>query len=113
MATSLNKKVTAENLVSANVRYSNKDDVSRLYEISANVNIHSGSVNSFEGGEVKKIQTDGEAGEQMASFNSYGTRQLNLYINNADETEAPDILSAIYAFMADVRANVSANPVQA
>lgn len=108
------QNVTADQLISATVKYSNKDDANRVYDISANARIENGNVNNFESGEVKKLSASVMDGmENAATFNAYGEKNLNLYIQNANETEASAILSAIYAFMSDVKANVTANPVQA
>ena len=114
MATS-NKSVTADELVSATVKYSNKDDSSRVYDITANVNIQNGQVSSFDNGEIRSVV--GEVGEGLASivgtFSSYSERNLNLNINDANDVQGKNILEAVYAFMADVRSAVSANPVTA
>lgn len=110
MATS-SQNVTADKLISATVKYSNKDDSARVFDITANVRIENGNVSNFENGEVKNLVNDGMG--NVATFNAYGEKNLNLYIQNADETEAQSILTAIYAFMADVKANVTANPVTA
>lgn len=120
MATS-SKNVTAENLLSATVKYSNKDDESRVYDVSANVNINDGMVASFNNGMVRKLpivseseNPDVEMGtEAVADFSSYSEVSLNLNIFNADMEGAKFILETIYAFMSDVRATVSANPVTA
>lgn len=115
MATS-SQNVTAENLLSATVKYSNKDDANRVYDISSNARIENGIVSNFENGEVKKLSASSETADGMgniASFNAFGEKSLNLYVNNATETEAKSILNAVYAFMSDVRTNVTANPVQA
>lgn len=115
MATT-SQNVTADQLISATVKYSNKDDANRVYDISANARIENGIVNNFDNGEVRKHSESSESTDGMgniATFNSYSEKNLNLHINNADETEAKAILEAVYAFMADVKANVSANPVQA
>ncbi len=114
MATT-NQNVTADQLISATVKYSNKDDASRGYDISANVRIEYGNVVRFESGEVRKSSESPEnmEGGNIASFDSNGQKQLNLYIHNADETESQAILTAIHAFMTDVKANVNSNPVTA
>lgn len=116
MATT-NQPVTADQLISATVKYSNRDDANRVFDITANVRIENGIVNNFDSGEVKKHTESSDATDGMApnvaSFNFYGEKNLNLYINNATVTEAKEILSAIYAFVADVKANVNANPVTA
>lgn len=114
MATT-NQNVTADALISATVKYSNKDDSARLYDISSNVSIQNRQVNSFDGGEVRKPQSDVQFGDGMAiaTFSSYGTKTLYLSINDADENEAKAIMEAVYTFMTDVKANVNTNPVTA
>ena len=111
MATS-SQNVTADQLISATVKYSNKDDASRAYDIAANVNIQNGQVSSFDNGEIRQANAE-NAGDMnsIAGFNSYGDRTLNLNIYNADKAEAQVILDAVYAFMSDVRKEVSASPV--
>lgn len=115
MATA-NQSVTADKLLSATVRYSNKDVSTRVYDISANARIENGQVINFDSGEVKKLSAPSENMDGMgnvATFNSYSPKSLNLYINNVEESEATSILSAVYAFMEDVRTNVNANPLNA
>lgn len=118
MATS-NQSVTADHLISATVKYSNKDDASRVYDISANAHIENGRVGSFESGEVRMASAPSDEPDGMegmntaATFNAYGEKNLNLYVSDADESEASAILAAIYAFMTDVRASVSDKPIQA
>lgn len=111
-----NQNVTAENLISATVKYSNKDDANRVYDISANVRIDNGTVRSFESGDVRKMESDTDNADgmpNMANFSSYGTKALSLNYENVDEEDAKAILSAVYAFMTDVKKNVSINPVKA
>lgn len=112
----LNQCVTVDALLSATVKYSNKDDASRAYDITANVRIESGEARNFESGEVRKVSDSPDNMEGMgnvATFNAYGDKNLNLYIHNAEEEESKAIVYAIYAFMADVRTNISINPVTA
>ena len=115
MATS-SQNVTADQLISATVKYSNKDDANRVYDITANARIENGAVNNFDSGEVRKKSDSSENMDGMsviATFNAYGERNLNLYIQNADETEAKAAMEAVYAFMADVKSTVNANPITA
>lgn len=115
MATST-QSVAADKLVSATVKYTNKGDAARVYDISANVRIQNGKVTNFESGEVQKIQNENTSADmpmEHATFNSYGSNSLHLDINDGDETEAQNILTAIYAFMAEVKAHVNSNPVTA
>lgn len=113
MATS-STNVTAENLLSATVRYSNKDDASRVYYVTANVNITGGKVSSFDSGEVRRITSSPDSPENMptipATFNGYGDRVLNVYVNDADLDESKLIFETICAFVADVRASVATTP---
>ena len=109
MATA-NQNVTADALISATDNYSTKDDDARAYDISANVNIQNKNVTSFDNGEVFN-PTDG--GRHLANFSSYSDKSISINVPNSDEEEAKETLSAIYAFMKDVRANVNANPVNA
>lgn len=114
MATS-NQSVTADQLISATVRYSNKDDANRVYDITANVRIENGTVQTFDGGEVKKRSASPESAdnaEVVSSFSSYGQKQLNIYFNSLKETVATDVLSAVYVFMEDVEANVNVKPIE-
>lgn len=110
------QNVTADHLISATVKYSNKDDDNRVYDISANARIENGQANNFDSGEVRKKSDSSENMDGMsviATFNASGEKNLNLYIYNADATEAKVIMDAVYAFMADVKTNVSINPVNA
>lgn len=111
MATT-SQTVTAENLLSATVRYSNKDDASRVYNITANVNIQNAQVSSFDSGEVRKIDSnDNDGMGYVATFSSYSPRSLNINIADADESEGKSIMSAIYAFMMDVKSTVNTTPI--
>lgn len=112
MATT-NQNVTADALISATVKYSNKDDAARAYDITANVSIRDKNVTSFDNGEVYKSSSSTEGGVYAANFSSYSEKSLNLNVNSSDEEETKEIVSAIYAFMSDVRASVNANPVTA
>lgn len=118
MSTS-SSNVTAEKLNSANVKYNNLNDADRAYDITANVNIQNGSVSNFESGtvsltgSVNASNPEGGGAQNLASFSSYSETSLNFNVYNSAESEAKNILTAIYAFMADVKANVTANPVTA
>lgn len=116
MATATNQPVTAENLLSATVKYSNKDDSARVYDISANVKIRNGEAVNFENGEVKRLPASADSMDSadiVATFHSYSKKSLNYDVNNASEEESKLILESVYTFMADVKANVNANPINA
>lgn len=106
------QKVTAGKILSAVIQYSNKDDESRAYDITADVKIQNKKVSAFDNGEVRII-TDSpivEGTNSIATFGSYNTKSLSLFILDAAQTEAEVITTAIYNFMADVRESVTDNP---
>lgn len=106
--------VTAEDLLSATVKYSNNEDANRTYDISANVNIRNGKVSSFDSGEVRKESSVTASGvEAVSTFSSYSDKSLNLSFTNVDADESKTILDAIHDFMANVKSNVNATPVKA
>ena len=109
MATT-NQHVTAEGTLSATVRYSNRDDASRKYDITANVNLQHNQVNPIENGEVRKLQSgeSGQMGEVLATFSSYSGRSLNLGIQDADEEGSKQILATVTAFIGEVKSKISA-----
>lgn len=113
--TTENQQVTAESVLSATVRYSNRDDASRSYDITANVNIQNGTVSSFERGEVRKLPEAGAPGPQVmnnvATFSSYNPKSLGLNANDAEPEEAMAVMTSVYAFMAAVRSTVSVTPL--
>lgn len=110
-----NIRVTADALISAQVKYSNRDDESRKYDISATANIQNGKVASFDSGFVGKLTSENHEMESasIASFSSYGDRNLTLVVNDADGDETKVILDEIYAFMGEVNTTVTNNPVKA
>lgn len=106
MATKNNNNVTAGEVVSATVRYTNEDDSTREFNIKADVNITNKEVSSFNSGEVRKLNE--EMGMTLATFNASGNTAsyFNISFNNATDEEMNKILSAVISFVKDVKENV-------
>lgn len=95
-------KVTIKSLNSANLRMDNSVDADREYNIAANVNIDSGSVvNSIDSGNVIK------EGIEIATFNAYSDNNLQINFNNVATSEQCTVITAVNAFIADVRAKAA------
>lgn len=92
-------------LNSANVRYNNANDESRVFDIEANVNIQSGDVNGFESGIVK------EDGVQVATFTTW-FNNFNPSFQDMDASKMCEVLMAINDFVASVKNNVSTKAIE-
>lgn len=102
-----NKSVTAGQVMSATVKYSNRDDESRAYDIEADVNISSGRVNSIVSGSVRRFTEDGAMQQNIADFQRYDMLNLNANFYGISDEEKMEILSAVLGFMSEVVAAVS------
>ena len=69
------------------------------------MNINNGSVVSFDGGSVKKDDV------VMASFSYYGDNRKNVNFQGISEEEECEVLSAINAFVSDVKTAVVESPI--
>lgn len=103
-------KVTAGAIVSATVKYTNFDDASRTFNISAEVNIQDKKVTNFNSGSIsKKDSTD----YNNANFSA--GKGLNYFSFNSNNLSAEDVKEAIIAtlgFIADVEENVDSAKVE-
>lgn len=99
------KKVTAGDVVSATVKYTNKDNADRKFDISADVNISNGKVTNFNNGELRKKDSSEFSN---ANFNSSGDNAyFNYNCNNLSEEESKEAFVAIYDFISDVNRSVT------
>lgn len=100
----MSAKVQSVALNSANIRYNNAVNESRVYNIAANVNVHSNNVTSFDSGELH----NGE--ELVCSFYQWDDRTTNYtYHKSFTSAEKYEIMLAIDEFVADVTEVVSTN----
>lgn len=96
-----NRTVTAGDIVSATVKYSNKDSEGRDFDLSADVNISGKRVQSISGGSARTSD-----GLQVADFNRYDDEGLNINFYNCPDEQKPAVLAAVLGFMANVVASV-------
>lgn len=97
--------VTAGQVLSATVRYSNMDDAARKYDISAEVSIHGGTVTSIDGGQAHLV----EGGETAATFSSYGDNNLSLSLGSTGKATVIEVSEAVCDFMQAVKDSLEAN----
>lgn len=94
------QKVNAVKLNSANVKYDNSVDTERVYDLECDVNIYNGEAGSLDAGVVKM------SGVQVASFSYYDGDRKTLNFNGLTEEDECKVLSAVNAFVADVKNSV-------
>lgn len=101
-------KIKYEALNSANVKVNNSGDLSKTYDIEANANVTQNSiVSNIDSG---RVTLDGV---EKASFNSWGDNMLNINYNNVDSDEQCTIISAVNAFIQDLKNHVAETPIAA
>ena len=99
-------KIDFTKLNSANVTADNSVDTEKVYDINANVNISGNSVNSIDGGSVKKDDV------QVATFSRWGENSLNINFMNVDAIEMCTIITEVNAFCQAVNEKVVAEPIE-
>lgn len=98
-------KVKALTLNSANVKYDNSVDESKVYDISANVNIDNSKVRNYDAGVVLKD------GVQVANFSKWSDNNQSLNFQTGDIMEMCNIITAVNTFYTDVATEVTTNPI--
>lgn len=93
-------KVQGVSINSANVRYNNASDDSRVYEIEANVATQGNAVSGIDGGVVKKN------GITVATFSAWGSK-VNSTFQGLSKSEACEVSNTIYDFIGSVKESVS------
>lgn len=92
-------------LNSANVRYNNANDETRIYNIEANVNISEGVATSGDSGEVTKNDI------RIASFNYWDNNHLNITFYGVSAEEQCVINGLINDFISAVNSAVSVSTI--
>lgn len=91
-------KVSYVALNSANVKITNENDSTKVYNIEAFVNVNTNKeVSSIDNGRVIKN------GTEVASFNSWSDNMLNVGYQNIELAEQCTVLEAIHGFISDVK----------
>ena len=82
---------------SSNEHWNNASDESRVYDMSANVNISGSAMNSVESGEVVKD------GIQVANFNLWNENHMNITYQGVDVEERNAINVAVDTFVSELK----------
>lgn len=101
-------KIKYEALNSANVKVNNSGDAEKTYDIEANANVSQNSeVSNIESG---RVSLDGT---EKATFNSWGDNMLNISYSNVEAEEQCAIISAVNAFIQNLKSHVADTPIAA
>lgn len=100
------KKIDFTKLNSANVSCDNSVDTERVYDIKANANLQGDNLSSMDSGVVMKDDV------QVATFNMWGDNFNPSFNNVSDVMEMCAILTAITTFIANVKSELTNNPIE-
>ena len=101
-------KIKYEALNSANVKVNNSNDLSKTYDIEANANVTQNNVvSNIDSG---RVTLDGV---EKATFNSWGDNMLNISYSNVEAEEQCAIISAVNAFIKELKSHVADTPIVA
>ena len=98
-------KVTAGAVVSSTRKYSNEDDATRVFNISADVNIRNGKVENINSGSLvtKESTNIGSANFSCGNdFNYFSFNSNNMPVENTKEA-----FNAVLQFVKDVESDVA------
>lgn len=98
-------KVDFTKLNSANVSANNSVDESKVYDITANVNVNENKVSNIDNGRVSKN------GVEVASFSKWGGNNSNKSFYGVSDEEQCIILNEINAFCRNVNEKVEVEPI--
>ena len=100
-------KIDFTKLNSANVSADNSVDTSKVYDITADVNISGDKVNSIDSGVVKNAES-----KQVATFSKWGENSLNINFTDVDAMEMCNIINAVNDFNNNVADKVATESIQ-
>lgn len=103
-------KVTAGEVVSATVKYTNLDDDSRKFNISADVNIQNKKATGFNSGAVAKKDSTDYSNATFSAGQDFNYFSFNS--NNLKEGDIKEALEETLAFIANVQKNVESYNVE-
>lgn len=98
-------KVDFTKLNSVNVSANNSVDESKVYDITANVNVNENKVSNIDNGRVSKN------GVEVASFSKWGENNSNKSFYGVSDEEQCIILNEINAFCRNVNEKVEVEPI--
>lgn len=97
------QKVTRLGVVSSREKFDNSEATDRRYNIIAEAKIRGKGVESLDNGHVTRLDT----GADVASFNTWGERGMNINVNDADIDEILTLAADIAAYVKGVKAAVA------
>lgn len=98
----MGENIVYKQLKNAKVHADNSGDSTRVYDISADVQLNESGVEYIEVGSVSLKDND----VTLSSFNTYGVNSLNVMFTSVDPEDMCTILTAINSFIADVKQKV-------
>ena len=98
----MEENIVYKKLKNAKVYADNSGDSTRVYDISADIQLNESGVEYIEVGSVSLKDND----VTLSSFNTYGVNNLSVIFTSADPEDMCTILTAINDFIADVKQKV-------
>lgn len=103
-------KVTAGEVVSETVRYTNKDDDSRIFDITADVYIQDKKVTNFNQGSLTKTDSQNYG---SANFNAGSNlNYFNFNSNGFNEDEVKQAVNDVLVFISKVEENIESKAAE-
>lgn len=88
--------IKLESIIAATVKFSNRSEEGRAYDISAEIET---KANNVSRGSVKKLECE----EEIATFNGWNENHLTVNMNNVADEEQDAVFSAVRAFVKQLR----------
>ena len=98
----MGENIGYKQLQNAKVHADNSGDSTRVYDISADVQLNESGVEYIEVGSISLKDND----ITLASFSTYGINNLSVIFTSVEEDNMCTILTAINSFIADVKQKV-------
>lgn len=99
----MEENIVYKQLKNAKVHADNSGDSTRVYDISADVQLNESGVEYIEVGSISLKDNN----ITLASFNTYGINNLSVIFTSVEEDNMCAILTAINSFIADVKEKVN------
>lgn len=97
-------KVTFLKLKTAVVDANNFENAERTYNVSASITISNGkTLSSVESGVVSSIENE----QSLATFNRWGTNNLNVSFDGIDSSKYCEIIDEINTFINDAQTSIN------
>lgn len=91
--------IKLESIIAATVKFSNRSEEGRAYDISAEIETRDGKATNVSRGSVKKLECE----EEIATFNGWNESHLTVNMNNVADEEQDAVFAAVRAFVKQLR----------